>query len=120
VQKYDLDEDFQQRRIDQLVELDENIRKALDQSIKNQEKVKNNFDKSSKKRDFQAGDTVLFWDKRRGNSGNHDNFESLWTCSYIIQDTTDKKSFFLGKLDGEKLTLPVNSDLLKLFFSEVI
>jgi hypothetical protein len=48
VQKYGLDEDFQQSRIDQLVELDESRRKALDQSIRNQEKVKKTFDKSSK------------------------------------------------------------------------
>jgi hypothetical protein len=59
VQKYGLDKDFQQSRIDQLVELDEIRRKALDQSIKNQEKVKKTFDKSSWQRVFQEGDTVL-------------------------------------------------------------
>ena len=52
VQKYGLDEDFQQSKIDQLVKLDENRKKALDQSIRNQEKVKKTFDKSSKKRDL--------------------------------------------------------------------
>jgi hypothetical protein len=39
VQKYGLDEDFHQNRIDQIIELDENRRKSLDQSIKNQEKI---------------------------------------------------------------------------------
>jgi hypothetical protein len=34
VHKYGLDEDFHQNRIDQIIELDENKRKALDQSIK--------------------------------------------------------------------------------------
>ena len=48
VQRYGLDDDFQHSKIDQLVELDESRRKALDQSIKNQEKVKKNFDKSSR------------------------------------------------------------------------
>jgi hypothetical protein len=56
VQKYGLDDDFHQNMIDQIIELDENRRKALDQSIKNQEKIKKTFDKSSKPRDFQAGD----------------------------------------------------------------
>jgi hypothetical protein len=38
-----LDEDFHQNRIDQIIELDENRRKALDQSIKNQRKDKKNL-----------------------------------------------------------------------------
>jgi hypothetical protein len=120
VQKYGLDEDFRQNRIDQLIELDENRRKALDQSIRNQEKVKKTFDKSSKQRDFQIGDTVLLWDKRKEKPGNHGKFDSLWTGPYIIQDVAGKNSFFLSRLDGEKLMLPVNGQLLKLFFSKVI
>jgi hypothetical protein len=92
----------------------------LDQSIRNQEKVKKTFDKSSKQRDFQTGDTVLLWDKRREKLGNHDKFDSLWIGPYIIQDMANKNSFFLSKLYGEKLALPVNGQLLKLFFSEVI
>jgi hypothetical protein len=120
VQKYGLDEDFQQSRIDQLVELDEIRRKALDQSIKNQEKVKKTFDKSSRQRVFQEGDTVLLWDKRREKPGNHGKFDSLWTGPYIIQGTAGKNSFFLSRLDGEKLALPVNGQLLKLVLHEVI
>jgi transposase InsO family protein len=52
VQRYGLDDNFQQSRIDQLVELDESRRKVLDQSIRNQEKVKNTFDKSLRQRVF--------------------------------------------------------------------
>jgi transposase InsO family protein len=48
VQRYGLDDNFQQSRIDQLAELDERKSKALDQSIKNWEKVKKTFDKSSR------------------------------------------------------------------------
>jgi hypothetical protein len=77
VQKYGLDENFQQSRIDQLVELDEIRRKELDQSIKNQDKVKRIFDKSSRQRVFQEGDTILLWDKRREKSGNHGKFDHL-------------------------------------------
>jgi len=77
VQRYGLDEDFHQSRIDQIIELDENRRKALDQSIRNQEKIKKTFDKSSRQRDFQTGDTVLLWDKRREKPGSHDKFDSL-------------------------------------------
>jgi ribonuclease HI/transposase InsO family protein len=120
VQKYNLDEDFHQNRIDQIIELDENRRKALDQSIRNQEKIKRTFDKSSRQRDFQTGDTVLLWDKRREKPGSHGKFDSLWAGPYIIQDVAGKNSFVLSRLDGEKLPLPVNGQLLKLFFNEVI
>jgi hypothetical protein len=120
VQKYGLDEDFHQNRIDQIIELDENRRKALNQSIRNQEKIKRTFDKSSRQRDFQTGDTILLWDKRREKPGSHGKFDSLWAGPYIIQDIAGKNSFFLSRLDGEKLPLPVNGQLLKLFFNEVI
>jgi hypothetical protein len=103
-----------------LVELDEIRRKALDRSIKNQEKVNKTFDKSSRQRVFQEGDTVLHWDKQRENLGNHGKFESLWTSPYIIQGTTGNNSFFLSRLDGERLAIPINGHLLKLFFNEVI
>jgi hypothetical protein len=120
VQKYSLDEDFHQNRIDQIIELDESRRKAFDQSIINQEKVKKTFDKSSRQSDFQTGDIVLLWDKRKENPRSHGKFDSLWAGPYIIQDVVGKNSFFLGRLDGEKLTLPVNGQRLKLFFNEVI
>ena len=103
-----------------MVELDEIRRKALDQSINNRDKVKRTFDKSSWQRVFQEGDIVLLWDKRREKLGNHGKFDSLWTGPYIIQGTTGKNSFYLSRLDGEKLALPVNNQLLKLFFSENI
>jgi hypothetical protein len=102
-----------------LVELYEIRRKALDQSIKNQDKVKKTFDNSSQQRVFQEGDIVL-WDKRREKPGNHRKFDSLWTSPYIIQGTAGKNSFYLNRLDGENLALPVNDQPLKLFFTEVI
>jgi len=120
VHKYGMDEDFQQNGIDQLIELDEIRRKALDQSIKNQDRVKKTFDKSSRQRVFQEGDTVLLWDKRREKPGNHGKFDSLWTGPYIIQGSVGKNSFFLNRLDGENLALLVNGQLIKLFFTEVI
>jgi hypothetical protein len=45
--------------------LDENKRKAYDQSYKNQEKIKRAFDKSTRQRDFGVGDIVLLWDKEQ-------------------------------------------------------
>ena len=102
-----------------MVELDEVKRREVDQNIKNQDKVKRNFDKSSRPRTFQKGDTVLQWDKRRENPGKHGKFDSLWMCPYIVHDTAGVNSFHLN-MNGEKQTLPVNGQVLKLFFSDNI
>ena len=68
------------------MELDENKRKAYDQSYNNQEKIKRDFDKSTKPRLFSVGDTVLLWDKRNEKLGKDGKFDSLWTGPFIIKD----------------------------------
>ena len=114
------DQDDYQSKIHELVELDEVRRKVVDQNIRIQDKVKRNFDRSSRPRIFQKGDTVFSWDKRREKPSKHGKFDSLWMGSYIIHDIAGVNSFHLSDMDGEKQTLPVNEKLLKLFFSENI
>ena len=109
-----------QNRINQLVELDEVRRRAVEKSISNQDKVKKNFDKSSKPRSFQKGDTVLLWDKRREKPGKHGKFDSLSLGPFFIYDIAGTNSFLLNNMDGESLTFPVNEQHLKLFFNENI
>ena len=69
---------------------------------------------------FQKGDMVLLWDKRREKPGKHGKFDSLWMGPYIIHDVVGDNSFYLSDMDGEKQSLPVNGQILKLFFSENI
>ena len=59
LQAFSTNQNAVQNRMNQLIELDENKRKAFDHSLKNQDKVKKAFDKSYRERDFQVGDTVL-------------------------------------------------------------
>ena len=106
--------------IDQIIELDENRRKALDHSIRNQDKIKGTFDKSAKPRPFQIGDTVLLWDKRREKPRKHGKFDNLWLGPYIIYDMADTNSFLLNTMEGERLLLPVNGQQLKVFFNNDI
>ena len=47
-----MEEDSMPNKINQIIELDENRRNALDISIKNQEKVKRTFDKFANPRSF--------------------------------------------------------------------
>ena len=77
LQEYEMEEDSMPNRINQIIELDENHRNALDISIRNQEKVKRTFDKSAKLRSFLIGDTMLLWDKQREKPGKHGKFDIL-------------------------------------------
>ena len=105
-----------EHRINQIIELDESRRAALDQSLKHQESMKGTFDKSARPRAFQIGDTVLLWDKRREKPGKHGKFDSLWKGPFIIRNMAGTNSFFLNTMDGEILNLPMNGQHLKPFY----
>ena len=64
LQDFSSNQDDVQIRINQIVELDETKRKAIEKSISNQDKVKKTFDKSSKPRSFQKDSTSLEEKKR--------------------------------------------------------
>jgi len=96
--------------------LEENRRKAYDQSYKNQEKIKKTFDKSTRQMDFRIEDTVLLWDKGKEKPGKHGKFDSLWLGPYLIREIAGPNSFHLSHLDGEPMNIPRNGQQLKLFF----
>ena len=104
------------RRINQIIELDESRRAALDQALRHQESVKGTFDKSAKPRPFKVGDMVLLRDKRREKSGKHGKSDSLWRGPFIICDLSEMNSFILNTMEGERLPLTMNGQHLKLFY----
>jgi hypothetical protein len=116
VEDLSIEQDAVQNRINQVIELDENRRKAYDQNCKNQSKVKKVFDKSARQRDFMIGDTVLLWDKGREKPGKHGKFDRLWLGPYLIRELVRPNSFHLSHLDGEPINIPRNGQQLKLFF----
>ena len=120
LQNFSSDQDAIQNRVNQLIELDKNRRKSLDQSIRNSNKIKRTFDKSTRPGSFQVGDTVLLWDKRREKPGKHGKFDILWMGPYIIDKVAGANSFYLKDLEGERLSLPMNGLLLKMFFTETV
>jgi hypothetical protein len=70
-------QDAVQNRVNQIIELDENRRRAFDQNCRSQTKVKIAFDKLARQRDFIVGDIVLLWDKGREKPGKHGKFDSF-------------------------------------------
>ena len=71
-----------QRRINQIIELNELRDKAYDKVQVHQEKMKNTFDRRVKQEEFQVDGLVLKWDARREEK--HGNFDHLWKGPYII------------------------------------
>lgn len=62
--------------------------------------MKKLLNKKTKPRDFQVGDLVLLWDKRREPKGMHENFDSLWRGPFKIQQLYGENNFLLPYEDG--------------------
>ena len=120
LQNFSTNKNVVQNRIDQIVELDEARRTAFEAICKNQSNIKKSFDKCSRSRSLQVGYTVLLWDRRNEKPGKHKKFDSLWLGPYVIRDIAGPNSFYLSRLDGEPLDLPVNGQMLKLFLRDDI
>lgn len=78
-------QDAIQYRLDQIIESDENKRKALDQLARSHNKMKSAFDKHTKIKTFKHGDLVVLWDKRREKLGMHNvAIEIARSCCSVI------------------------------------
>ena len=66
------------RRINQIIELNENRDEVKYKLNKYQNKMKILFDRRARERDFKEGDLVLRWDSRREGKGKNGKFGNLW------------------------------------------
>ena len=71
-----------QRRINQIIELNEVREKYYDKLQVHQEKMKKTFDRRVKEEQFQVANLVLNWDARKEDK--HGKFDHLWKGTYII------------------------------------
>jgi hypothetical protein len=65
------------RRINQMIEVQQNRAEVDDKLQKYQDNMKALFDKKAKDREFLHGDLVLKWDVRRQYERKHDKFDHL-------------------------------------------
>jgi hypothetical protein len=66
------------RRINQIIEVQQNRAEVDDKLQKYQDNMKALFDKKAKDREFLPGDLVLKWDARKEDAGKHGKFDHLW------------------------------------------
>jgi hypothetical protein len=106
-----------QRRINQLLKLEEERRKALNQTSQRQQSIKIYFDQSTTVNNFQKGELVLLWNKAKEKPSMHTKFEALWIRPYVIEKILGFNSYMLQDMKGKRLMLPINGKHLKGFFS---
>eukprot|EP00253_Pinus_taeda_P027811 PITA_27811 len=103
-----------QRRVNQIVCLQQTRDEVYNRVQVLQEKLKKAFDRRTKAEDFNIGDKVLKWDSRRENKGKHGKFDSLWRGPFLIQAIQGNNTYFLENLNKTDLDEgPVNGRMLK-------
>ena len=105
-----------QRRINQIIELEEKRNKAYDKVQIHQEKIKNIFDRRVKEEQFQIDYLVLKWDAPREDK--HGKFDHMWVGPYVIVGQRGENAFILEYPNGIQLESNlVNGIFLKHYLS---
>ena len=105
-----------QRRINHIIELEEQRNKAYDKVQLHQEKIKNTFDRRVKEEQFHIDDLVLKWDAPKEDK--HGKFDHMWVGPYVISLYTGQIAFILEYSNGVSLDSNlVNGRFLKHYLS---
>jgi len=106
------------RRIDSLVELQQNREQLVEKIALHQSKMKETFDRKVKEDIFKTGDLVLKWDAARQEKGKHGKFDALWTGPFVISLVQQNNTFVLQNIAGEEVPGgPFNGRFFKIYFS---
>jgi len=106
-----------QRRINQLISLQEKRNEVFDSHQQNQNIIERTFDKKVKEVTFQIHDRVLKWEARIEEKGKHGKFENLWKGPYQISGFHRNNTYILQEIDGKPYAGgPVNGRFLKHYY----
>jgi hypothetical protein len=106
-----------QRRINQLIALQEKRNEVVEDYQQNQNRVKRAFDKKIKDVTFQIDDKVLKWEAKIEEKGKHGKFENLWKGPYLISAFHGNNTYILQEVDGSQYAGgPVNGRFLKHYY----
>ena len=91
-----------QRRMNQLVEMQQSREQLTKKTHSYQEKMKTQFDKRAKAKSFMCGDMVVKWNAVKAEKGKHGKFGNLWIGPFKIKEVQDNNTFILEKWDGDE------------------
>jgi hypothetical protein len=101
------------RRINQIIEVQQNKVEVDDKLQKYQDNMKSLFDMKAKDREFLPGNLVLKWEARKEDAGKHGKFNHLCFRPFKIAVAEGKKSFSLENINGYIIDTPINGCYLK-------
>ena len=78
------EEDHMQRRINQMIHLQQTREEVFQNTFKLQERIKKIYDRKAKTEKFQLEEVVLKWDARNEDKGKHGKFKNLWKGPFKI------------------------------------
>ena len=84
LQEVGSEDDENQRRINQMIHLQQTREEVSQKASQLQDKIKKIYDGKSKAERFQLDDVVLKWDARNEDKGKHSKFDNLWKGPYRI------------------------------------
>jgi hypothetical protein len=114
LQEKEVEPDDTQRRINQLIHVQQMREQVYNRSQLHQDRMKKTFDKHSKQEEFQVEDLVLKWDARNEDKGKHEKFDHLWMGPFRICVYHGNNAYLLEELNGESTGWgPVNDRFLK-------
>eukprot|EP00253_Pinus_taeda_P012197 PITA_12197 len=114
LQEVGSEEDPMQRRLNQMVHLQQTREEVFENTSKLQEKIKRIYDRKAKVDKFQLDDVVMKWDARNEEKGKHNKFENLWKGPFKIVAYRGQNAFLLKETNGEDCPGgPINGRLLK-------
>eukprot|EP00253_Pinus_taeda_P011791 PITA_11791 len=96
------DSDPMQRRINQMIHLQQTREEVFQNSLRLQERIKKIYDTKAKSENFQLEDVVLRWDARNEDKGKHGKFDNLWKGPYKIAAYRGSNAFLLKELNGDE------------------
>jgi hypothetical protein len=92
-----------QRRIFQIIEVQQK-RESLNQITEAyQNKIKLAFEKKAENDIFQEGDLVLRWDDKREENSKHGKFNNLWFGPFRVVEVLENNTFVLHNLDDTEI-----------------
>ena len=107
------EDDPMQRRLNQMIHLQQTRQEVFQNTSKLQEKIKKIYDRKAKANKFQLDDVVLKWDARNKEKGKHGKFENLWKDHFKIAAYRGQNAFLLKEMNGEDCPGgPINGRLL--------
>ena len=89
-----------QRRMYQLVELQQQREHIFDKTKKFKDKMKEIFGRRTKPDGFHIGYMVLQWDAPHEEKGKHGKFDHLWKGPYKITIFSGKNAYVLEEMEG--------------------